>query len=81
MKVTSKKEDGFTPFELTFRFESAEEVNAFWCLFNHTTLTHFIYKHGKIDDAAVREQIVEALGDYPDYRIYQNLLTSMITKA
>ena len=56
-KVTIGQEiTHFSPVEICITMESQDEVNALFCIFNHTKLLDFLRKNG-VDSLSIHEKL------------------------
>jgi hypothetical protein len=67
MKVNARVEKGFNPVDINITLETEEELNAFYCMFNHSRIID-ASGMGVINADAVRDVIKNELGKTPEYR-------------
>ena len=58
MEVTVKQNEYFNPVSIELVFDTAEQVNAFYAIFNHSDVTDVVSKFG-ISDRLIRETLQE----------------------
>jgi hypothetical protein len=66
MKVDVVSKKIFTPVGIVITFETSEQMEAFYCIFNHSTLTDWMEKHG-VDHDAIRDALNSANGPGVNY--------------
>ena len=66
MEVTVKQNEYFNPVSIELVFDTAEQVNAFYALFNHSDVTDVVSKFG-ISDGTIRSTLLRETNFNIDY--------------